>query len=217
MTGRTRISLNASQVGILQLLARYEDGLTRAQLEAKAPEGVSLSPGNLGPSRKETLEGDTEGTYSTSLFALGYVRPAVEPDDAGNDTTRWHITPKGEKIAGKVKHKHASSRGVKIPHSKLDPLIQRMRATRIYGLEQWSDADLRELRDQLPEEYRDTPLDVLRTKCAGRRKAGAFADPSERIRKAAQAAISAFGRDGKLAKGVLTAEVESRLRKLVDG
>ena len=207
-------TLNTSQVHILQTLRKSDDGLTRAQLASKCPEGTAVTPANLGTA--ETSDNHVDSLKSLGLVKLISSRGAGLTEEDERDLIVWRITPKGEKLATSIKAKGVSARGVSIPPKVLDPIIKRMRPLRTYGLNQWTDADVLELRGHLPEEYQSVTVDTLRTKIVGRRQAGAFADPTERPRKAARASLAAFGPNGSIQAGLLPAKVVADLEKFIN-
>lgn len=203
--------LNASQVHILQTLRKSNDGLTRAQLQNKCPEGTSVTPGNLGTA-------EPSDNHVDSLKSLGLVKPVssrgaglTEEDE--RDLVVWRITPKGEKLAEKlVTRKRGSS--VRVPAGKLDPAVKRLKALRTYGLELFTDSDLKELREGLGTEYAEVPLTELRQQIVNRRKQGAFADPQDKIRTATREVIRRCGPEGTLIANLLTPDQLKKLEKL---
>lgn len=202
--------LNASQVLILQTLAKHRTGtMTRAQIEEKS--GATLSAGNLGPVYKETLDAGN-GEYAESLYGLGMVRPEQSEDEG----VVWTITAKGRKAALGVK---AKSRGttVKVDADALDTVVKKFRTTRTYGMELYTEDDLKEIRSQLPKEFSSVEIDDLRLQICNRRKQGAFTDTDAKNRKFAQAILRHIGPAGTLLKGLLTAEQVKKLEKIVKG
>ena len=204
-------TLNASQVHILQTLRKSDDGLTRAQLASKCPDGTAITPANLGTA-------ETSDNHAGSLKVLGLVKPVssrgaglTEEDE--RDLIVWRITPKGDKLAEKLIARKRSS-APKVPAAKLDSAAKRLASLRTYSFELFTDADIKEIRDSLGADFAELPLTDIRQQIVNRRKQGAFADPAEKVRKAAAAAIRAFGADGTLAAGVLSKEVEAKLAKL---
>lgn len=202
--------LNASQVLILQTLAKHRTGtMTRAAIEEAS--GATLSAGNLGPVYKETLDAGN-GEYAESLYGLGMVRPEQSEDEG----VVWTITPKGRKAALGVK---AKSRGtaVKVDVATLDTVVKKFRTTRTYSEETYTEDDLKEVRSQLPTEFKDLDLEQLRSQICNRRKQGAYVDPTVKVRKTVQAILRQIGEEGTLVKGLLTTEQTKKLEKLVKG
>lgn len=212
----TATQLNASQVLILQTLARVTPRrLSTSELADRS--AAVCSAGNLGPVIRTSLDGDRADTrtaedYPDSLYALGLVKPYASE----GEYTTWGLTSKGMAAAERYIARGVSARGLGIPHKILDPLIKKMKTVRTYGLNQWTNDDVKELRDQLPEEYQDVTVEVLRTKIVQRRQAGAFADPDAKPRNAAKATLKAFGPDGEIEAGLLTDTVIARLNAILN-
>jgi hypothetical protein len=198
LTPVQKTNLNASQVMILQALAKSDEPLSKEDIEKVAPN-AAVSAINLGPVFQETLEGANEGNgawrYSDSLYALGYVRPVKDNRD-DKEVTCWEITAKGRKLVDKLVTRTKAAGNLKIPPEILDPIILKMRAVRTYGLNVWTDTDVKELRDKLPEEYRTISIENLRHRIVQRRQAGAFADPSKKRRMSIEKVLREFGPDG---------------------
>ena len=193
-------TLNASQVLILQTLAKFPDGLTRDKLAAKS--GASCSTDNLGPQQ-------LNGNHVTSLYGMGLVKPVKHEEEE----CLWLPTKKGMKAAATYKTLKPRS-SEKVPASLLDPLAAALQAARTYSMEQWTDEDVKELREKLGQDWAELPLNDLRQQVVNRRKQGAFSSPTERLRKAVDKTIKDFGPEGHLAK-VLTPKQVEQLQALV--
>jgi hypothetical protein len=199
---KTKVNLNASQVLILQTLAKFPDGLSTEVLATKS--GATVNSGNLGPVFKLTL-----GNYPDSLFGLGYVKP----NQYEEGPVLWTITPKGQKQAGVLVTKKKYT-GVKIPGKVLDAQVIKFMKVRTYGLELYTLDDLKEIRTACGEEYKDVPLEELKQQIVNRRKQGAYADPQATTNRLVAAILKAIGEEGTLGK-ILTKEQITKLEKLV--
>jgi len=200
---KTQVNLNASQVLILQTLTKAPDGLTTEDLAKKS--GATVNSGNIGPVFKQTLE-----NYPDSLYGLGLVKPVKMGED---EPTKWVITPKGQKQAG-VMVTRKKYTGTKIDPKVLDSVVKKFMQVRTYGLELYTQDDLKEIRKACGDDYNDVPLDELRQQIVNRRKQGAFADPQEKTNRLVATILKAIGEEGELAK-ILTKEQVAKLEKLV--
>ena len=152
-------AINPSQVFILQALAKADKvGMTKAQIEKKT--GVSASTNNLGP---VNLNGNlcNSDEYKDSLRCLGYLKIQLEETESGS-VARYYITSKGLKVAEACVAKPRLKDENKIPHEKLDKAVLAIRPTRIYSLEDYTDADLKEIRSSIGGEWDHVSLGDLR-------------------------------------------------------
>ena len=202
--------LNSSQVVLLQTLARLPDGefISRADLESKA--AVPASASNLGPSHPATLA-EGNGEHADSLYGQGLVKPQKHEGEA----TQWAATAKGRKLAPTFKARKRTDDAHKVPVKVLDPIVRKFAATHPYSFELYTDADLKESRTALGEDYAAVPLADLRDQMANRRKQGVLADPADKVRKAVERAIRDFGPDGSVVAELLTAAQVKQLRGMV--
>jgi hypothetical protein len=198
--------LSESQVLILQALAKAgAAGLTRDQITAKA--GVAPTAGNVGP-----VFAHLKDTFPESLTARGLVQVAKRPDEQ----TTWEITAKGLSVADKYRARKKVD-AAKVPPKTLDPVVKKFLPTRAYGLELWTDDDLKEVRSQLGADHADLPLTALRQQIVNRRKQGAFADKSEGRRRAIERVLKDFGLGGRVHDGFLSEEQVAALEAMLDG
>lgn len=167
-TVQNLLPLTNSQVLILKTLARNPNGLTREMLLEKS--GVVCDNATLGPVYQEGIE-----KHSESLVAYRLVK--VEKRSP-TDPTLFKLTAGGVQAAGSYS---ARKRGQtdKVPPEELDPVVLSIRALKPYGLELFTDDDLKEIREQLPEEHREVTLTSLRQQIVNRRKQGAYAKETE--------------------------------------
>jgi hypothetical protein len=195
---RSSSQISASQVTILQALAKSPKGLTTAGLREAVGSGVAVNSGTIGPVFREILD-----HYPDSLYGLGLVKP----DKREGEDHVWQITPRGTKVADTVRTRKVVT-GVKVSPKVLDAAVKRFRPTRTYGIELYTDDDLREIRKLLPGEYQDVGTESLLMQILSRRKQGAFTDDADRVRRAVTKAVKDFGPGGAI-KAVLTkAQVE---------
>ncbi len=192
--------LNGSQVLILQALADAKKPLTRAELVEKVGHGVAVSPANLSST-----------TEPASLSSRGMLT-ASEGEDG---SVKFGVSAKGAKFAGQMVARRQGANGDKVPPGKLDPAVKRVKASRTYGLELLTEADLTEIRTALGDKYAEVPLDSLRQQVVNRRKQGAFSDPADRNRRAAESALRAFGPGGAVRDGLLPTATVKSLREIV--
>ena len=203
---RKQARLNDSQVRILQALAKCAPGtgLTRAKI---AETGATVNSGNIGPAFKNVIE-----NYPDSLYGLGLVRPVQHPDEE----LVWEATVKGRQLADRYKARKKAT-GDKVPGDTLDPIVKKFLPSRTYGLEDYTDDDLKEIRALLGSDYASLPLTSLRGQIVNRRKQGAFADRSGDAKKAAARCLREFGTNGTVIDGLLTDAQAEKLEKIVTG
>jgi DNA-binding PadR family transcriptional regulator len=195
--------LNASQVLILQFLSRQTSprGVTRQDINDKCPK-AGATVDNLGVSRG--------GAKPGSLYALGMVT-AEQHDVDGRMVTLYKITDKGRAAAKKMKVK--ATRVATVDPLKLDKVVIEFRPTRTYGMENYTDDDIREIKDKLNGGAQQVSISDLRQQIANRRKQGAYADPTERVKRLAKSAIAAFGPGGWAHDGLFN---KSQMNVLMD-
>lgn len=189
----TSAKMGPGQALILSTLAKWPMGLTVEKLEEKA--GVPVTPNNIGPITVESLV-----NHPDSLYARKLVRPVKPYED---EPYKWVITDAGKKLAEKVKGRKIGAKD-KVDNDILDTAVVKFRTTRAYGMENWTDADIREVRGMLGSAYEMVELDDLKNQILARRKQGAYADPKEKFRKACERAIREFGPHGTIIKELLT-------------
>lgn len=155
--------LTNSQVIILKTLARNPNGLTREQIDEKAQCVVDNT--TLGPVYEETLDKHPESLTSLRLV----LRKKLTPDMP----VLYFLSESGKKAAQLYS---ARKRGAKdkVPADVLNPIVLRIRPLKPYSDEYYTDDDLKEIRDMLPEEYQDTPLESLKRQIRNQRKQGAY-------------------------------------------
>lgn len=199
-------ALNDSQVVILQALAKCPPGtgLTRERLAAT---GAAVNAGNVGPAFKSVLE-----NYPGSLYGLGLVRPVQHPDEE----MVWEATVRGRQLAASYKARRRVDAD-KIAPAVLDPVVKKFLPSRTYGLELYTDDDLKEIRTALGAAHAEIPLTALRAQIVNRRKQGAFVEPKDRARAAASRCLREFGVTGTVVEGLLTDAQVERLEALVAG
>ncbi len=206
--------LSPSQVMILQTLAKNPEGLTRQQLEAKLPD-ASISYANLGPVFTEKVVPDED--FRQTLLGRGFVKVAKTPPIREGEKTWgavWVITARGAKAALSTKTKIRAKTA--IPPKLLDPIVIKFKATRTYGLERFTEADIKEIRTALGPEYAEVPLADLRQVIVNRRKTNAYSDPKQRRLRPVKAALAAFGPEGWLEPDFLTTAQVATLRQMID-
>lgn len=157
------LPLTNSQVLILKTLARNANGLTREEIAEKS--GVVVDNTTLGPVYSETCANHPE-----SLVALRLVRVEKISPDA---PTMYKLTPGGENAA---KAYSARKRGTpdKVDPKTLDKVVLRIKPLKPYGIENFTDDDLKQVRAELPEEDREVTIPSLRNQILNRRKQGAY-------------------------------------------
>lgn len=158
------LELTNTQVLILKTLLRNPRGLTRDEISEKA--GVLVNNDTLGPVYVET-----EPNHPDSLVTLRLVlREKRTPDDP----VIYTLSSSGRKAAESYS---ARKRGAndKVPADVLNPVVRKIRPLKPYGIENFTDDDIKEIRTKLPDEYSETGIDSLRRQIANQRKIGAYA------------------------------------------
>lgn len=170
LTGTGKAALSPSQVHILQAMRpkRGDDDppeLTRAEVERKAGVGAGIDV--LGPAYRETVE-----KHPDSLVGRGLVQSTYDIDES---KVRYYLTARGLKYSTEfVTRKTGVEEDDRIPRRVLVAAVRPVKATRTYGIENYTEADLKEIRDALPEQYRHVGLEVIRQQAWNARKQGAF-------------------------------------------
>lgn len=188
-------SLTNSQVLILKALAKARGPVVRAALEKAA--GVATGPENLGPVSKESVNG-----YADSLIGRKLV--TVQQDDEVVGGVVFQATAAGKALAVKCSARKPSE-AENVPAKSLDAAVLKVKAFKPYGLELYTDEDLKEIRALLPKDHQQVPLDALRQQIVNRRKQGAFTDPKAKAARKALSAVTAavkayWAGDGSLAE-----------------
>lgn len=199
-------ALSQTQVLILRCLAKQlpgMPGLTGAQIEKKS--GISASVGNMGVSKAGVIPG--------SLYAGGYIT-AEQHDFEGRMTLVYKITFKGRKAAEEMRVRDA--RVIKIDKNVLDQVVKKFRPTRTYGIDNYTDADLEEIKGMLNGLAGSIALDDLRSQIANRRKQGAYSDPGGRAKRTAKMTLQAFGPDGWIYRDLLPGYVIQALEIIAE-
>lgn len=158
------LPLSNSQVLILKCLSRNPNGLTREQINEKT--GVVCDLDTLGPVYEESLMG-----HRDCLYSYGLVVP--EKDEPGVPTV-FRITQKGEEAAELYRARETGAK-LKVDPKALDKAVLKIRALRTYGLELFTDDDVKEVRALLPDDFQGVSLTDLRQQIVNRRKQGAYA------------------------------------------
>lgn len=198
-TAQRAAGLTPSQVTILKVLARSSVGLSAHEI-SHAAKGVPVNSGTIGPVFDTVLH-----NYPDSLRGRGMVRC----EKWEGDEVRWFITEKGKPMAGFKAIKVGPQ--TKIDPKILDPLVIAFKKTRTYGIEQYTDEDLTELRGKLPKELQAVELRDLRKQMEARRKQGAFSDPAKKREASLQKLLREFGPTGTVIPEFLTEEQVSEL------
>lgn len=182
----TAIQLNRSQITILQALCklRPSQSMTKAQLAEAAPD-AAITNANLGVSKRDA--------GPDSLYALGYVA-AEQHDVDGRMTVMYRATPKGRSIAARLRNLTRSS--PKVPTDLLDKALVAFRPLRSYGIDAYTEDDVEEIRRMIGPAADGVSVDDFRQQMANRRKQGVFADPTDKVKRAARSALEAFGPEG---------------------
>jgi len=188
--------LTASQVIILNVLAKASTGLTASQI-SYAGKGVPVNANTIGPVFGEG--------HPDSLRGRGLVVCEKQEEE----DVHWSITEKGRKMAGMKAQRIGP--GKRVPNEVLDPVVLMFKKRRTYGLERYTDDDILDLRTQLPKDYRDVDPKDLWNQILARRKQGAFADPDEKIRKALEKVLREFGPNGTMIEDFLTEDQVQQL------
>jgi hypothetical protein len=194
--------LNSSQVLILQAMAQHRQPMTAREIEERS--GAPASADNLGPVYQDSVRGDR---YTTSLLGLGY----VDSQRLEGEPVTWFLTSAGRKAA-RVYRTRRRGDFVRVPPDVLDPVVRNFKKTRIYGFEVYTEDDLSAIRQTLGDDYHGIPLEELRDQIVCRRKQGAFADKSEKTRRAVDRVIREFGPHGT----ILSLLTESQLEDLYE-
>lgn len=179
--------LNASQVHILQVLAKHPEGLTRQEMQAVLPPGVSLSADNLGPVTDDPLD---RGSNPDSLRA----REMVTVQTFEDEPATYRITPEGKRWATKSAARSKMPDDQRIPPAVLDAAVNQVRSNKSYGLELYTPDDINEVRsycamydaergvDASIEHYSAITDENIILQMCNRRKQGAYSDPSAKRR-----------------------------------
>lgn len=124
-----------------------------------------MSAETLGPVTHEVID-----NYPDSLVALGFVYVnQVSPTE-----TLFALTTKGANSADMYSYRRRNANGNKVPPSILDRTVKSVRNLKPYGLELFTDDDIKEIREKLPEDFHNVPIAGLRQQIVNRRKVGAF-------------------------------------------
>lgn len=164
--------LTSTQIRILQVLAKNPQGMTGTQLADEGGFGYGETMGaSIG--RKDVEEQDP-----SSLAGQGLV--SIVPDLKGmREVTYYCITSKGLRTIRQYTVKQKMPREHKIPWHLLVPVIQDSRKRITYGLEEYTEADLLEIRSKLPERYHGVPPDSIRSQAVNLRKTGKLSTDKE--------------------------------------
>ncbi len=158
------LPLTNSQVLILKCLSRNPNGLSRDQINEKT--GVVSDSDTLGPIYEENLV-----SHPDSLYAYGLVIPAKETPDT---PTVFKLTARGETAAESYAARVRGAK-IKVESKLLDKAVMKVRALKTYGLELFTEDDVKEIRALLPEDYQSVTVPDLRQQIVNRRKQGAYA------------------------------------------
>jgi DNA-binding PadR family transcriptional regulator len=204
------IKLNDSQALILKALAAKGHrangglGMTKQDVEAACP-GAAFTVSNVG------VGGNGSAPCPGSLLDHGYVS-AERHDVEGRMVTFYRATRAGVKAAQSIRSLARSDR--RVDAAALDPVVIAFRPARTYGIENYTDDDLAEIRAALGPGAADFPLSDLRQLIANRRKQGAYADPRERVRRVAKATLQAFGAGGWVHDCLLPPDVAEAIARI---
>lgn len=202
-------NLTPTQILALKTLADNGD-MTYGML---ADAGVNITTGEMS---KGTISANGEAANPDSLEARGYVkRQEMSGEEGEGRGILWAITASGRKMADKLVLR-VRDNGEKVPAGMLDKAVLRVKGTRHYGLELFTEEDMATVRSLLSDKYADVPLDGLRQQMVNRRKQGAYANPLEKQRKAMERAIREFGPEGTVIEGLLSAKQVNALREQID-
>lgn len=165
MTATHVLPLTNSQVVILKTLLRNPNGLTREALADKS--GVVVDNETLGPVYQETLTNHPDSLVAYRLVKVEKIDPTAP--------TLYKLTGGGIQAASMYS---ARKRGAtdKVDPKALDKAVQSIRALKPYGLELFTEDDVKEVRELLPESEREVTVPSLRQQIVNRRKQGAYAD-----------------------------------------
>lgn len=200
-------NLTPTQILALKTLADNGD-MTYGML---ADAGVNITTGEMS---KGTISANGEAANPDSLEARGYVKWQEMSEGEGKGKL-WTVTASGRKMADKLVLR-VRDNGEKVPAGMLDKAVLRVKGTRHYGLELFTEEDMTTVRSLLSEKYHNVPLDGLRQQMVNRRKQGAYSDPLEKQRKAMERAIREFGPEGTVIEGLLSAKQVNALREQID-
>lgn len=158
------LPLTNSQVRILKTLLRNPNGLTRDQLSDKSE--VVCDADVLGPVREELIE-----THPESLVAYRLVQCSK---DAPGMPNLFTLTPSGLEAANQYSARKRGAGDNKVPPEHLDMAVLSVRNLKPYGLELFTDDDVKQVRALLPDDYQEVPITLLRQQIVNRRKVGAY-------------------------------------------
>lgn len=202
-------TLNTSQAAILSVLAKSPTGMTADQIKSRVGNRIGVNADTLGPA---TLLLAEEG-YPDSLHGKGLVRAGKLE---GGETI-YRITTEGKEYAQIVKYRRPVQDKHKIPSEILDPAVLKVKSTRTYVFERYTDEDIDAIKTLLGDEWDHISRQDVKEQIVTRRKVGAYSDPEQKGRKAAKAAIAAFGPEGSVQANLLTPEVIRRLNAIIHG
>lgn len=157
------LPLTNSQVMILKTLARNSNGLTREDLAEKS--GVVCDTDVLGPVLREQIM-----YHEDSLVAYGLVQAVKESHES---PTVFVLTIEGEEASERYSGRKTGAK-LKVDHKALDQAVLSIRNLKAYGLELFTDDDVKEVREMLPEEFQAVTLTDLKQQIVNRRKQGAY-------------------------------------------
>lgn len=158
------LPLTNSQVRILHCLSRNSDGLTREQIAEKT--GVVVDAGTLGPVYDETLDSHPESLRSLRLVKIEKYSP--------DSPTLFVLTQAGVTAAEAYSSRKIGAK-VKVDPKALDKAVKTVRLLKPYGLELFTEDDVKEVRALLPPEFQEVTVPDLRQQIVNRRKQGAYA------------------------------------------
>ncbi len=160
--------LTHQQVLTLRALLDEPEGLIAGELIKR---GINVTPDWIGPINKEDVP-----KYPQSLIGLGLVTVRQYETLTGHGRTAYLLTEKGRKVAPLVKiRERGVSEEQKVPNKILDEAGAKVKPLKVYAFEYYTDGDLKEVRDLLPEQYNKVPFERIRQQLVNRRKQGAFA------------------------------------------
>jgi DNA-binding MarR family transcriptional regulator len=162
--------LTATQVRILKLLGDLGT-MTRKEIDEAIQGDITT---HLGPVYVNDVN-DSDRTHGRkSLLSLGMVSVTRDQVDGKTTIIIYSLTSKGRDAASKYEVRDKVPREYRIPGVLLDPATVAVKKLRTYGLELFTDEDIRQVLERLPREYHDVPLDSVRQQIVNRRKQGAF-------------------------------------------
>lgn len=153
------VTMSPTQVKILHALNKGNP-LSRSELEQAV--GTTIGTETIGPIYAEDIY-----NHPDSLCGMGYVTPYNDEDGL-----RWYITAEGAKVASRMRTRKATS--AVVPGDILDPVVIAFRPTRTYGIELYTEDDIKVVRSRLPHIYSGVSLDDLRQQIVNRRKMGKY-------------------------------------------